>query len=306
MGNLLSSAPEMGVASLTELIGIAHALEAESVRRYELLAGEMKRLGALDTAATFRLLLKEEQGHIDAVESWAADLHETVPSTASFTWRLPPDIASSWDEVSGSALLTPYRALSIAVTNEERAFAYYTYIAAHTDNPRIARAAEEMAQEELRHATHLRQFRRRAYHQERHETPEIRQALSSLPAFEARIRDLCQRAAREHIGIAAELHRRGDVVSTALIADLARQEIQSAGPAATIADIGEDLHGDPVALLHRAKAPVERLAEFCELVAMKAESEAVLAAAQKTLSDAVAVLARIALRAEQLDELRSA
>ena len=62
--------------------------------------------------------------------------------------------------------MTPYRALAMAVRNEERAFAFWSYVAAYSEDPEIKQAAEAMAREELGHVSTLRKERRRAYHRE--------------------------------------------------------------------------------------------------------------------------------------------
>ena len=66
--------------------------------------------------------------------------------------------------------MTPYRALSIAVRNEERAFAFWSYVAGFAEDPEIKKAAEAMAREELGHVAILRKERRRAYHSEHDRT----------------------------------------------------------------------------------------------------------------------------------------
>ena len=62
--------------------------------------------------------------------------------------------------------MTPYLALSMAVWNEESAFAFWSYLAAFSDDAEIKKAAEAMAREELGHVSILRKERRRAYHRE--------------------------------------------------------------------------------------------------------------------------------------------
>ncbi|HZD26536.1 MAG TPA: ferritin family protein [Alphaproteobacteria bacterium] len=303
MGSLLSREPDTGVASLAELVGIAHAFEAEAVRRYDLLAREMDRHGAADTAATFRALSEEERRHVGAVAAWAERLHEPLPPPEPFVWRLPEDLAESWDAVAGSALLTPYRALAIAVTNEERAFAYYAYIAAHADEPRIAEAAEEMAEEELRHAMLLRRLRRQAYHHDRDsaQPADTVRSVATLAEFEALLCGLQRDAAREHAGIAAGLRANGEERSAALITELAVAEAQAAGLAAMAGALVPERPAPPLELLYRARAPLERLADACETVAEKAQSEDLVAAAQAALAEAVARLARLALQAERFE-----
>lgn len=300
MSELLSREPDTDVASLGELIGIAHAIEAEAVRRYEMLADEMDRLGAADTAAAFRTMLAEEQKHVGRVADWAAGLDQPLPPAAPFVWRLPADLAESWDEVAGSALLTPYRALAVAVTNEERAFAYYTFIAAHAGEPTIATAAEEMAQEELQHAMHLRKLRRRAYHSGRREPPAA--VAATTEDFLLVVGEQQRAAAQAHANGAARLRRLGDDASADLLAGLAAAEAAAGGLDDTPEPAGAaDDDASATAILYRAQAPLERLAETCEAVASTAPSETVLAAAQSVLADAVARLAQIRLRAEALE-----
>ena len=54
----------------------------------------------------------------------------------------------------------------MAVRNEERAFAFWSYVAGFATDPEIKKAAEAMAHEELGHVATLRKERRRAYHKE--------------------------------------------------------------------------------------------------------------------------------------------
>ena len=67
-------------------------------------------------------------------------------------------------------LVTPYQTLSIAVRNEERAFAFWSYVSADAADPAIRREAERMAGEELQHVARLRGERRRAFHEARART----------------------------------------------------------------------------------------------------------------------------------------
>ena len=53
-------------------------------------------------------------------------------------------------------MTTPYRALAMAVRNEERAFAFWSYVAAYSEDSEIKKAAEAMAREELGHVSTLR------------------------------------------------------------------------------------------------------------------------------------------------------
>jgi hypothetical protein len=72
------------------------------------------------------------------------------------------------DEGAGTVapeLVDAYRAFSMAVRNEERAFSFWIYVAAQSPSPELRAAAEQMAREELDHVARLRRERRRAFHQ---------------------------------------------------------------------------------------------------------------------------------------------
>lgn len=165
--SLLRDDPDIDVVSMSTLVEIARAIEDEAVRRYALLAELMDRRGEPATAAAFRAMEEEERRHVVAVDRWAASVEEPLGAAADFEWVLPEDLSSSWEDIAGSALLTPYRAFAVAVENEERAFAFYAYLAARAENDRIKAEAEKLGSEELRHAALLRGWRRRAYHRER-------------------------------------------------------------------------------------------------------------------------------------------
>src|SRR5690349_19449054 len=160
---LLCQEPGAPVESSADLLGIALALEQEAVRRYQQLASLMEERGAVETAVTFRALIEEERGHVAAVSSVSAGLIGHVPDARPFVWRLPPEISASWEELAGRSDLTPYRALSLAVLNEERAFAFYSYIVSATTDSAVREQAQALAMEELNHAAKLRRQRRKAW-----------------------------------------------------------------------------------------------------------------------------------------------
>ncbi|HSN31885.1 MAG TPA: ferritin family protein, partial [Ideonella sp.] len=206
------------------LVGIADAIERESVRRYETLAATMERRGETATAAAFHVMLDEERKHIEAIDRWAASLGRAREGATTFEWRLPADLFSSWDEVAGSARLTPYRAFAIAVDNEQRAFALYSYLAAAAGDPRVATEAERLALEELRHASLMRRWRREAWHRERRAAGEGPYAVSSAVTSPDSLHALLARGeaavAGRHRAIAMRLREVGDDESAQLLEQL--------------------------------------------------------------------------------------
>lgn len=271
--------PDIDVVDMATLVSIARAIEDEAVRRYALLAELMEARGEPATAAAFRVMLDEERSHVAAVDRWAASVGEPGVAATEVEWRLPEDLSRSWDEISGSALLTPYRAFAVAVENEERAFAFYAYLAARAENARIRAEAEKLGAEELRHAALLRGWRRRAYHRERRAQQTARTQVDSV----AMLREVLARheaaIAAAHLALASRLRRAGDEAgarllegalgTTASAAD-ARPDVE----AATVGGApGAQAPEDPRHLLVDAQKPLEALVDALEGVMATADGE---------------------------------
>jgi rubrerythrin len=140
-------------------------MEREAIDGYIALGRRMAEMSRPDLAEVFDILVLEETGHLSKVSEWreaSGRLKLTVEVDA------PDDLFD--DEGAGIVapeLLTAYRAFSMAVRNEERAFMFWTYVSAHAQSDEIKNAAERMAREELGHVAKLRRERRKAFHLER-------------------------------------------------------------------------------------------------------------------------------------------
>lgn len=148
--------PIEAITDTDQLMAIASGMEREAAERYEQLAARVPELSTL-----FRRLAELERAHEAGIGRWARRDGLAPPQPARFAWDLPETFG---DE---SIALTPYGALAIAVRNEERAFAFYTYLAAMAQDGALRRRAESLAREELDHVAQLRSLRRRAFHDER-------------------------------------------------------------------------------------------------------------------------------------------
>lgn len=203
--SLLSAEPAGVLESLDELFALAHAMEEEAADKYDSLANEMRGQGKDDLAAVFTHLAAAEREHVDSVTQWSQSRRGKRPDSAMVRWEAPEALApEATAEVKTSQLMTPYRALAIAVRNEERAFAFWSYLAAYSHDPEVKKASEAMAREELGHVAALRKERRRAYHHEH----DRNNAETALPHIDA-----------------ARLERR-------LVAQLGEMEQRLSGPAA--------------------------------------------------------------------------
>ncbi len=160
---------------------VAVGMEHEAALRYGQLAGIVARQGKSDLAALFGRLAELEKAHEDELTQWAERDGLRAPQPVQFDWRMP----ETSDQAEGAQLFGPYEALAVAVRNEERAFAFYTYVAASALTEEVRRRAEGMAREELEHVSLLRRWRREAFHasrQPRRRTPRTLEELFALSA----------------------------------------------------------------------------------------------------------------------------
>lgn len=296
-GPLLERNPELGAVTVTLLVGIATAIECEAVSRYETLANTMERRGESDVADAFRRMLEEERAHVGAVERWAASLGHPTPDPKPFSWRLPPELFNSWDEVARSARLTPYRAFAIAVDNEQRAFALYSYLAANAADSKVAAQAERLALEELRHAALMRRWRRAAWHRERHETREETTIGTSAESLHALIEQGENAIATRHRTIITRLRALGDEESARLLEELSGTSSRPVDGPITRGS-SEPETGNSVRLLIAAQEPLEALGESLEAFLPRVEGD-LFAAAETALSGVISRISRISLQAER-------
>ncbi|MBW8284555.1 MAG: ferritin family protein [Rhizobium sp.] len=190
------------VETMDELLALARAMEQEAIAGYVALAERMRNENRPDLAAVFERLVAEEEGHLGAVDRWISQSAVALPSAV-------PLQESMFDD-EGAALVAPellnsYRAFSMAVRNEERAFVFWSYVSAHATSEEIRRAAERMAHEELGHVATLRRERRLAFH-------DLRRSGASpvrgeIAALELRLSDHLEARAIRAAGREAERFR---------------------------------------------------------------------------------------------------
>jgi len=185
------SEPAGTLESLDELFALANAMEEEAANRYAGLAEDMRRQNKGALAEVFAQLAAAEREHVDSVTRWSQSRRGKAPDPALVRWEAPETFdAETARDIGTSRLATPYRALAMAVRNEERAFAFWSYVAAYSKDSEIKQAAEAMAHEELGHVSTLRKERRRAYHKEHEETERRGHGDTGLMQIDARALEL--------------------------------------------------------------------------------------------------------------------
>lgn len=209
--------PIASIGSLEEMMAIATGMEHEAANRYEELAA---RMDGRDTelARLFRSLAEMEREHEHGIGRWAVREGLPVPEAKTFSWRMPETFG---DEAG--VPLTAYEALGIAVRNEERAFTFYAYLAALSEDDEVRSRAEALAREELEHVNQLRVMRRRAFHMDRPPPRGLRRA-RTLAEWPALVAGLEQGSAALDRLVSDILDREGDPDCAALL----RQEAEKA------------------------------------------------------------------------------
>jgi rubrerythrin len=222
------SLPAGKIGSAEELMAIAHALELKAVRRYRELARRMREQGEHPLADVFEFLADIEEMHADQVVERSREITGKAPDLALVRWELPETFD---EELARSATLTPYRALAIAVRNEDRAFAFFSYLAAGAPSKPLRQLAERFAKEELDHAARLRRERRRAWRQEHDPTAGLaaRGRPGSLDELLSRSAPMERAAAAAHRDLAVKLRAEGHSATAALFEHAATDEEALAG-----------------------------------------------------------------------------
>lgn len=303
--------PVVGITSVDQLMGIAVAMEREAALRYGELALAMERAKEPELVALFRRLAALESEHEAGLGRWAEREGRARPQPAQFQWRLPETFEDAADGAAAHTL-TPYGALAIAVANEERAFAFYTYLAAIAPDDPIRRRAEALAREELSHVRLLRAMRRQAFHTERASprTPrpprDVEQLARVVYSLETASAGLDEAAAR---CLAAAGWDDGAFVLSRQ-AELARERARRHGdagsgpPSAAEPASGGRLDAgrlDPAEALRLSLRNAEQVAGTYIATAGEATDEEVLSAAQILAAEAVERLAAVSALMEQRD-----
>lgn len=156
------------IHSTSRLVSIALAAERDAVQRYSGLAEKMSRFENDEAGSLFDELSGEAKQHEEKLAEWAEleGLNVTA-ETIPIGWE-DPGVATHYDiQARDPYRCTPYKALAYAVHNEERAFRYYTYVAADSADADVCHYARVLARTELRRAASLRKRRRLAWHLQR-------------------------------------------------------------------------------------------------------------------------------------------
>lgn len=311
MGNPINPAyPIAAIADVEELMDIAEGMEQEAMLRYEQLAQVMERRHEPEMSALFRDLAALEHDHAEGIARWAVREGLPRPTPRNFAWQMPETFGAE-AEGAEAHLLTPYRALGIAVRNEERAFSFYSYLAAMAPDKAVRQKAEALAREELNHVAQLRSLRRRAYHATGHPNRDLRAAVTDLASLLRLARGLDRGSADVERAAAAAIEGQSPEAA-AVLQRLAEKDGQKAGgmqgaepesgtaAGARAAGLLAPNMLTPSGALRLALRNAEEVLEIHMTTAERATDEAVMRAAQ---IHGEAAVERLALIRSLLDDV---
>jgi rubrerythrin len=282
---LLPVVPEFAVGSIDEVLSLASTLERQAANRYELFGRCMRQIGHADLASVFESLAAEEKRHVEGVERLSEQLLSRAPSADVVDWIVPETF--SLEEAGAPSQLTVYDVLAIAIRSEERAFSFWTYVAATARSDPVRVQAEAMARQELVHASRLRRERRAAYHAGLRWPHPFHASPPEVPNAAAvwrEARRLEAQAAEFLAAVAARLLHMGDEESAILLQTIAENMrlIVPAGPRASDSPSDGDLVRRSIdaaaatgrsSLLFEAAGVIDRLVErYARMIAVSPDA----------------------------------
>jgi hypothetical protein len=146
--------------SPADLLAFAAEQSANEASRYAHGAEAARARGTRELAELLEILAEREPAPIGLKDGEAERVRRLLPPALA-------EADAAMGEAMRSALLTPYRAIALAVQQAQRNFRTFAHIAALAEPADVRREAEGLARNELVRAAALRGARRRAYHAER-------------------------------------------------------------------------------------------------------------------------------------------
>lgn len=268
----LRADPMSNASTVPDLRALASSMARQAIALYSDLAARMAEFGNKGAQEAFQLVEALQRKHAGEFDPEQLDLPEVFQDEGLRNLRL----------------VTPYRAFALAVRNEERAFAFWSYMSAHATSPAVKEEAERLALEEMDHVKTLRSERRRAYQESRDPSLE---RLRNASLVELRAEAARREAALAHLHerIAEALVEASDARAETM-AEIAQEEHDSAkalGGTEEVEAAPGALPDDPQALLALAIGQIEVAVEVYLFAAEWSGNEEVVSAAQDLADQAL-------------------
>lgn len=156
------------IRDTADLCALALAIEQATYESYKELALQMARFGNLEVEKLFRDLADDERQRKLAVEQHVQPGAAKVDADR-LVREVLPDLTGkdALTAAGGPYLITPHKAVSLAVRNEQHAFSLFTEVAALAEKPELRLLAETFAKEAFGHLVRLRLARLKTYQREK-------------------------------------------------------------------------------------------------------------------------------------------
>ncbi len=138
------------IATVGELLAHAHAMELEAQERYEFLARQMETHNNRELARLFQTLARVEGKHAREIEERMKGMDVPEIGPLDFRWE-GAESPEALDLGDMDYLMSPRRALLLALAAEQRAHAFFAGLLERTADEGIRRFAAEFAEEEREH-----------------------------------------------------------------------------------------------------------------------------------------------------------
>lgn len=284
------------INSTPELMSIALAAGRKAIQRYAELAAGMRQHDNEESAVVFDRLVTDEQAYLGKIAEWASLENLEIDADAVPGEWDDPNVVTDYDvQARNPFRSTPYKVLAYAVHNAERAFLFYTYVTADSQDSDVGHCARVLAREELGRAAALRVLRRQAWHRQSKQIAESRMdpgLINSVPDLLAVTICIEQYLGRLFKLAGSEFSELESLAASTrknlCLAEKALSEGEPPGSAVTEAlkkvgtwrDVMLSETRDATAALRRLSTDCDRSFAFYNLVVKTARDEAVMLMAQ--------------------------
>jgi rubrerythrin len=146
----MSKADAPKISTLADLMAVAYQIEADAVDRYEMLADQMETHNNPELVKVFRDLARAEGIHRDEIRRMAGDIDVVAHARRIAKWGRGESPEQA--DLGGTHyMMTPWHALQLALTGEERALAFFTSVVETAKDAKIKHMASEFVEEEAEH-----------------------------------------------------------------------------------------------------------------------------------------------------------
>ncbi len=152
----LESGDSPQIHTIEELLAHAHALEAEAVDRYNLLADQMEAHNNMEVAELFRKMAVIEGKHVERVNHLSEG--RELPHISPWDHQWEGESPEALDSSAVHYLMTPHHALQLAVQHEKQAADFYAEVVETASEEEVRDLAKTLAAEEHEHVALLQKW----------------------------------------------------------------------------------------------------------------------------------------------------